>query len=226
MRVYFLAVATLIATEGSGFAQTENWYGRASVGFGRPLAASVDGEPVTALAEDGNFELDLSTGFSGALAVGRRWGDSPIRTEFEYRFIRSELDEFVPADEDSGSLSLPLPDNQRAIGHFILAGATWDFDATERFRLYVGGALGAANVNGLGDLALGVEFDDSSWEFAFQARAGIGYGLTEKTSVGIDYAFVGTSDPDFSTTPAAGLESLNVGGLRVSTINFFVERAF
>ncbi len=217
-----VAVCALIALPPSADAEDSEYYARLSAGFGRPIALSTVAEPggdVPPVALD----IDFGTAITGAAAIGRGLGGS-FRTELEYRYLRSGLDQLVLLDADDDAPEPAIPDADRAVAHILLAGFTYDIERTETFRLYAGGALGAANVNGVGDLAAGAAFEDADWNLAFQARAGVGFKITPRLSLGADYAFVGTTGATFA--PAPGLASLEVDGLRVSTFNFFVERSF
>ncbi len=155
-----LAAVALLAGIGGGAQAMEGWYGRADVGY------SVDGQ-VDGTFFDGETTFDqsadLDDGWMADIGVGHAYGNG-LRAELE---LARRNNEIAQVGEDADATSLML-------------NGLYDFNRDGRFQPYVGVGIGYANV----EIA---NFDDS--DFAWQAMAGLGVKLSERTMFDIGYRF-------------------------------------
>ncbi|MEQ1616881.1 MAG: OmpA family protein [Terricaulis sp.] len=153
-----LAAAALLAGIGGGAQAKEGWYGRADVGY------SVDGQV------DGTFfdgeqtfrqSADLDDGWLADVGIGHAYGNG-VRAELELARRNNDINQ---TNEEADATSLML-------------NGFYDFNRDGRFQPYIGLGIGYANV----EIA---NFDDS--DFAWQALAGVGVKLSERTMFDIGY---------------------------------------
>ncbi|QDV67922.1 Surface antigen [Rosistilla carotiformis] len=134
--------------------------------------------------EDGIFSADFNSGLNANVALG--WQEKFGRVEFEYSKFDFDFDTvgFGPfrADAD-GSQSLDT----------WMVNAYIDVPVTSRLTGYAGAGLGVAqtSANSLATLA-GTVSATSELGFAYQARAGISFDLTNRVELFSGYRFLGT----------------------------------
>jgi opacity protein-like surface antigen len=128
------------------------------------------------------FKLDLDRGFTVGGVVGSHFFDY-LRAEAEASFARYDIDECI-----SDTVKCFVPDGD--VSAFYLLGNLWfDFNLGG-FSPYIGGGIGGARV----DVDTSSFPDDSDWGFAFQAGAGVRFGLTDALQVDIGYRFKDVPD--------------------------------
>ena len=175
----------------------------------------------------GESSFDPGFGFSGAFGHG--WKN--IRVEGEISWSRIEMDS-VEYDH-IGYQGVPLPgpfidlinDSVRVDGTgsslALIANGWYDLDTGTNFLPYVGGGLGATNVNFDVDVALtlpplapgadptlrNITGNDSDWVFTYQIGGGIGYRLNDSVVIQLGYRFVRTGDLELIWDDGSTVES-------------------
>lgn len=128
------------------------------------------------------FKLDLDRGFTVGGVVGSHFFDY-LRAEVEASYARFDIDECI---EGTGKCAVTEGD----VSAFYLLGNLWfDFNLGS-FSPYLGGGIGAARV----DVDTSTFPDDNDWGFAFQAGAGVRFGLTDALQVDVGYRFKDVPD--------------------------------
>jgi opacity protein-like surface antigen len=129
------------------------------------------------------FELDLDRGFTVGGVFGTHLFNDYLRAEVEGSYSRYDIDECI---EDTSKCAVTDGD----VSAFYLLGNLWfDFNLGG-FSPYLGGGIGAARV----DVDTSTFPDDNDWGFAFQAGAGIRFGLTDALQVDVGYRFKDVPD--------------------------------
>ncbi len=183
-------VATAAAQEGfyaSGF-------GGATFLFNSDVKQST---PTTTTAA----EIEHETGFMAGGAVGYAFLNG-LRLEIEGSYRENDLDSFQP----NGGTTVNADGSISAIAGML--NAYYDVSTGGPFVPYIGGGIGAA-VLSLDDFSTAPAtpgFSDTDTQFAFQGMAGVGYKLTPNITVGVEYRYFQTLDPDFSDT-VAGIDT-------------------
>jgi opacity protein-like surface antigen len=137
-------------------------------------------------------EVSFDTGFAGALAAGADAG--PVRIEGEFSYRINDMDEI------SGSF-FGIPGSGPANGEIesmsLLGNVIFDIGTNSPFTPFIGAGMGFSNV----DMEFeGVSEDDTV--FAYQFIAGMGFKVSEVTSIDISYRYFATDDPELD-----GIES-------------------
>jgi len=80
-----------------------------------------------------------------------------------------------------------------------MGNALYDFMPYSRWTPYIGGGVGAADLNVHNLTAIGL-FGGSSndWEFAYQGIAGVKFAATPQVSISVDYRYFATTNPTFA----------------------------
>ena len=88
----------------------------------------------------------------------------------------------------------------------VMFNGYYDFSTASAFTPYVGGGLGIAMIEaeGFGVAAIPDVLDDDDTVLAYQAMAGIGYDINEKTNIFAEYRYFGTDSAEMTTSPATG----------------------
>ena len=160
------------------------WYGSIQAG-GNWLQDS----DVTATAGPlaGSGEVDFDNGWGVAGAVGYSY-PSGLRVEGELSYRTNDLD---------SSEGVSLGGDVDALG--VLVNVWYDFKTDGKWKPYIGGGIGAAEV-GLDLESVGgapVSFSDEDWVFAYQLGVGVAFPVASKTMLSVDYRYFATSDPEF-----------------------------
>jgi OmpA-OmpF porin, OOP family len=142
-----------------------------------------------------------SSGFNAGARAGYEWG--PWRFEEEYSYRNNSLSSF------SGTIGgLGLPGNKisgTTHSNAIMTNAIYDFTLGWPITPHIGVGVGAVNVvqslSGNGSTAHGLlgptgtgfgSLSDSTWEFGYQAIAGIRYEINPIVSLDVDYRYLAT----------------------------------
>ncbi|MDT0619448.1 OmpA family protein [Salinisphaera sp. P385] len=140
-----------------------------------------------------NFEIEYDDGAFGSLSLGYAW-EGGFRSELQLRYSENDLDMIndgmggnTDADGDITSTAL-------------MANAWFDFNPDGNWHPYVGGGLGAAEI----ELDAGGGAADDT-VLAAQLGAGIEFDLSDTLALGLGYRFFKADDPEFEATdPATG----------------------
>jgi OmpA-OmpF porin, OOP family len=132
-----------------------------------------------------------SDGFAVGARAGYRFGQ--FRLEEEFRYASSNL-ERIGLHPSVGSRD----------AYAFMTNGIYDFNVRLPVSPHIGVGIGAVDLHdGAHVPVLGIaSFDNSSdLVFGYQAIAGISYPLTPQLSVDLDYRYLATTTPHFTTSP-------------------------
>jgi opacity protein-like surface antigen len=170
------ALITIIAigTMFPATAQAVSLYVTANAGLAL-LSDSTVSDPAGTF---GLFDIEYDEGFLAAAGIGIDFG--PIRAEGAVQYQKNELDSItIPGYVPVGDLSTTA---------FMFNGY-WDINTGFSVEPFITAGAGLAQVE-VDSIA-----DDDDSVFAWQAGAGVGFGLNDKAYLDITYRYFATSDP-------------------------------
>ena len=85
----------------------------------------------------------------------------------------------------------------------LMANGYYRVDTGTFVTPYIGAGIGGALLTVDAD-SVGGNFSDDSFEFAYQAMAGLAFEITPQLDVGLEYRFFGTTSPSFSDSVVGG----------------------
>ena len=182
----------LLALSQGAYAQSYKWY--AAFGAGPSFLGDNDVSQA-GLTLTGTFD----TGAAGYGAVGAIFND-----------FRAEGELFVSVNDfdtvEAGGAGASASGDVSAVA--LMANGYYDFQTGSKWRPYVGGGIGFANVS-INDLAsLGFFLaDDDDTVFAYQLKAGIAYQFSPRWEGTLGYRYFGTQDGDFTDSTGAAFTS-------------------
>ena len=88
----------------------------------------------------------------------------------------------------------------------LMLNGYFDFDTASAFTPYAGAGLGLAMIEaeGFGVADIPDVLDDDDTVVAYQVMAGIGYGLSDRTSLFAEYRYFGTESAEVTTSVSTG----------------------
>lgn len=163
-----------------------------------------------------SFNSKYDSGFNAGARAGIQWG--PIRIEEEYSYRHSSLSSF-------GGSSALFSGNRNT--NSIMTNFIYDFTIGWPISPHIGGGVGAVNINdsvslqpyfsGPGTLSInsagcpaigcripqgtaigGTLLKDNTWQFGYQAIAGIRYDINPLLAFDLDYRYLSTTTPTFN----------------------------
>ncbi|WP_084196820.1 OmpA family protein [Solimonas soli] len=151
-------------------------------------------------------------GFGGGATLGYMF-DGGLRPELNFTYSQADWDTITLRDSAGNSVT-SSPDSAKLKAMRLMANAWYDIDFGTWVVPYLGGGVGYQRTEISGSGA-----NDSDNGFAWQLGAGVGFLLSPRTTLSLDYRFVNASDPEFGTADGGKLtteyQSHNVGlGLR------------
>ena len=180
-----LAVPSAAAAQGSG----------SGVYLGANIGANFLNDSEFDTAAVGEVDNDYDTGFalSGQVGydTGQLWQYGGLRAELELSYRENEIDQHAIA-----ALGGAQPDSTgTASTTALLANLFHDFETGTPLTPYVGGGIGYAwsSLDNYGVRAAPNALDDEDAGFAWQLGAGLGYAVTERATVSLDYRYFSTS---------------------------------
>ena len=203
-----LMTGILFAISNLAMAQGSSWY--VAGGLGASFANDSD---ATQLGLTLTTEFD--TGAIGSVAFGHTFG--AIRAEGEFSYIKNDVSGLK-------ALGVSVPASGDGSATAFMANVYYDFNADSKWKPFIGGGAGYANLS-INNLSIGgiSVVDDSAGVFAYQFKAGIGYGFTDSLDGTLGYRFFGTADADFVDTTGFALTS---DGLQTHIIEVGVRYRF
>lgn len=149
-------------------------------------------------SNDLHITSKYNTGYNVAGVLGWNYGQN-WRAEAELGYRRNDLDKLA-VDKAAGTSLAGTYDAHGHVGTTDVMGNLWyDFNMGDHWKPYVGGGIGWAHINANNVSANGVSLvNDTSNVFAYQLGAGIGYALTPRTTVSVNYRYFATKDPTFT----------------------------
>jgi OmpA-OmpF porin, OOP family len=148
----------------------------------------------------------FNSGYNAGARVGYEWG--PWRFEEEYSYRNNTVSSFSGL---VGSHGIPNIGSGSIHSNAIMTNAIYDFTFGWPITPHLGAGVGAVNiaystgaagslVTPVGHVPTDLDFNRSTWEFGYQAIAGIRYDVNPIISLDLDYHFLGT--PSFTATAA------------------------
>ena len=131
--------------------------------------------------------------FSAGYNVGVRGGYqlTPWRFEEEYSYRRNNVAEYAAGDATDGVVG-----NRHT--HSIMTNVLYDVTTGWPLTPHIGVGIGSMNVfDGLRVSGGGPVFNDSSWQFAYQAIAGVRYEINPVFALDLDYRYLATTESTF-----------------------------
>lgn len=136
----------------------------------------------------GSVPVQFSAGYNIGVRGGYRLG--PWRFEEEYSYRRNDVAEY---DESTNGVS----GNRHT--HSILTNVLYDLTTGWPITPHIGVGIGAMNVfDGLRVPGSGQVFNDSNWQFGYQAIAGLRYDINPLLALDLDYRYLATTESTFT----------------------------
>ncbi|HVC53443.1 MAG TPA: outer membrane beta-barrel protein [Stellaceae bacterium] len=148
-----------------------------------------------------------SSGFAVGVRLGYQFGG--LRIEEEFRHASNNL-ERIGLHPARGARDAEI----------FMTNALYDFDLGWPVSPHVGAGIGAVGLHDGGQVpVLGItSFDNStSWVFGYQAIAGISYRLAAGLTAELDYRYLSTMTPHFTTSPGLVIDGVAQGSRSISS---------
>lgn len=178
----------------------DGWYIGGEAGW----AALGTQESYLPTAKDGETWSD---GFAAGARAGYRFGQ--FRVEEEFRFTSNNL-ERIGLHPSLGSRD----------SYAFMTNGIYDFKVGLPVSPHIGAGIGAVELHdGAHVPVLGIaSFDNSSdLVFGYQAIAGISYPVTPQLSADLDYRYLATTTPHFTTSPGLVIDGVPQGSKPLSS---------
>jgi outer membrane autotransporter protein len=152
----------------------------------------IKGSGGASLLDDATFSeagqsRDVSFDTGLALAGTAGYDFSGFRIEAELGFRENDVNT-VDGISAQGNLTTSS----------LLFNAFYDFRNSSRWTPYLGAGIGGADIFA-NDIKVGSKtLDDDQIVFAYQLKAGVGYGLGRNMALSLDYSYFTTADPQFN----------------------------
>lgn len=173
----------------------EAYQGPTYVSFlaGYAMATDADLNDVGGLSiTDVEIDLDDAPALGGAIGIFQGGKGGGMRFELEGVYREFDIDGISGLGSTSGSGDLET--------WTIMGNAYMDFYLTDRWKLYVGGGLGAINLQGditVSDGTTTITESGDEWEFAYQAMAGLSWNFLDNLTATAGYRLLMFNDPSF-----------------------------
>jgi len=142
-----------------------------------------------AIAGVGSVPVEFSAGYNVGVRGGYQLG--PWRFEEEYSYRRNNVAEYGAGDD-----TYAVSGNRHT--HSIMTNVLYDVTTGWPVTPHIGVGIGAMNVfDGLRGSGGGPVFNNSSWQFAYQAIAGIRYDISPVFALDLDYRYLATTESTF-----------------------------
>ncbi|HEY0917523.1 MAG TPA: thrombospondin type 3 repeat-containing protein, partial [Solimonas sp.] len=173
------------------------------LGPGTPGAPGNPGDPVVTPLAEGRSSIVFNGGLGIEGSIGYLF-EGGFRPELALAYAESDIDELTTAPA-AGGATTTNPDGSLKT-YRAMANAWFDFDFGNSFVPYIGAGAGFQKAK----LDIGSSSGDSSG-FVYQAGAGLGFAVNDKTTLSLDYRYVVGDDVKSGTTssPVTGGGTLN-----------------
>jgi OOP family OmpA-OmpF porin len=144
------------------------------------------------------LDLTLKTdrGWLAGVAGGYEWS-SGVALEGELSYRENELDKVKGM---GAHIDLGGDENSWA----VTANAYYHLHTGTPFAPYIGAGIGVAQLTIHAEPEGAADFKDSDTQFAYQGIAGVSYALAKQLSLGLEYRYFATTDPNYSDNPGGG----------------------
>ena len=134
--------------------------------------------------------MQFNAGFNAGMRGGYQL--RPWRFEEEYSYRRNDVVKYdavgVSANEASGNRH----------SNSIMTNAIYEITIGWPLTPHIGVGIGAINVyDGLKVPGRGILFNNSSWQFGYQAIAGLRYDINPALALDLDYRYLATTESTF-----------------------------
>src|SRR6516164_7286405 len=145
----------------------------------------------------GPVQVQFSAGFNVGGRAGYQLG--PWRFEEEYSYRRNNVAEYDAVGGSTNGVSGNRHSNS------VMTNVLYDLATAWPVTPHIGVGIGAMNVfDGLKVASRGLVFNDSSWQFGYQAIAGLRYEINPVLALDLDYRYLATTESTFRI-PNTGL---------------------
>ncbi len=193
IRIFAYALLMLLLPSAA-WAQDKPWY--VAGGLGVSFADDVD---VTSSAAGVPITTELDTGIFATGAFGRSFGN--FRAEGELAYNTNDV-------STVSALGVSLGASGDVSTTALMVNGYYDFDTNSKWRPYIGGGIGGANVSINSLSVVGVLLaDDDTTVFAYQAKVGVAYEFSPAWAGTFGYRFFGTDDADFVDVSGAAFST-------------------
>jgi OmpA-OmpF porin, OOP family len=134
----------------------------------------------------------FNDGFNVGARAGYEWG--PWRFEEEFRFQQNGQSRF-----GVGPVTVAVNGDRNA--YAFMSNLIYDFTLGFPVTPHIGAGIGVVGLHegiNLGKTGPAL-VDDTTWEFGYQAIAGIRYNINPALAFDVDYRYLATTDPTFQT---------------------------
>ena len=132
-----------------------------------------------------------SDGFNVGARAGYEWG--PWRFEEEFRYQTNGIDGlsgFAPSLGTFGGSTN---------AYAVMTNVIYDFTFGWPLTPHIGAGVGAVNIHeGLHNSVYGSIVNDDSWQFGYQAIAGVRYSITPYLDLDVDYRYLAATSATFT----------------------------
>ena len=208
LKQLLLAAALGIIAQGV-WAQGDAWY--IAGGLGASFVNDVD-----ATQAGTTLTTELDTGIFATGAFGRSFGNFRAEGELAYN------------TNDVSALSVPGVGGVTASGDIstfaFMVNGYYDFSTNSKWKPYIGGGIGGANVSINNLSAVGILLaDDDTTVLAYQAKVGVAYEFTKALDGTLGYRYFGTERGDFVDSSGA---AFSADGIQAHIIELGVRYRF
>lgn len=198
--IFAAIILAAIAAASPAWAQKSGWYLGGEGGW-------------TALGnQEGHlpprvFPQTFDNGYALGVRAGYRFG--PWRVEEEFRHQSNSLNHFArhPAEGERGA-------------DMLMTNAIYDLDIGLPVSPHLGAGIGLVALHDEAQVAvLGIPSvdDDTEWAFGYQAIAGLSYAIAPEVSADLDYRYMATTTPHFTTAPGLIVDGVFTGDKRFAS---------
>ncbi len=190
-------IVTLLALllPSAAWAQSNAWYVAGGLG-----ASFVDDVDITQAGATLTTELD--TGILATGAFGRSFDNQIFRAEAEVLYNTNDVSTLNVA----GVGSVTAGGDISTLGFMV--NGYYDIDTNSKWRPFIGGGIGGANVSINSLSAVGVLLaDDDTTVFAYHVKVGVAYEFSPAWAGTLGYRFFGTEDADFVDSSGAAFST-------------------
>jgi opacity protein-like surface antigen len=193
----------------TAWAQDKPWYVAGSLGAS--FVNDVDATDSTGFT----ITVDSDTGIVGTGAFGRSFGN--FRAEAEVLYNTNDVSTISAL-----GVSLGASGDVSTLGFMV--NGYYDFETNSKWKPYIGGGIGGANVS-LNNLSVvGIQIaDDDTTVFAYQAKVGVAYEFSPAWEGTLGYRFFGAEDADFVDSDG---DPFSTDGLQAHIIELGVRFRF
>lgn len=133
-------------------------------------------------------DVNFQTGWGITVPIGYDFGNG-FSVAFSAGYYSADIDSI---DVTSGGAHRSLSANGGVELVPLMANAAYNLKLAEKLEWYVGGGLGAVHSKSTLDSAGGrnIGYEDSSWDFGFQAFTGLRYHTCPHSTVNLGYRYV------------------------------------